>query len=96
MREAEIQMVPTDARKMCWNPITGHILGIYNDGCIFKWHPFEDSYGLSNLGASDIECSADGKLLVTASANGMLRIFDFFYFTPVYQLSYATSVISLA
>lgn len=93
---SKIQKVPTDAQKLCWNPLTGHILGVYNDGCIFKWHPFEDTYEFSTLRAADIECSADGKFFVTASANGMLRIFDFFHFTPVYSLSYAMSVTSLA
>jgi hypothetical protein len=90
------QIMPTDAPKMCWNPITGHILGIYNDGCIFKWHPFEHEYELSTYRAAEIECSADGKFFVTAGSDGKLSDFDFAHFTPVYHLSYTMSVTSLA
>lgn len=28
--------------RFTFNPVTGHILGVYRDGCIFKWHPITD------------------------------------------------------
>jgi len=91
-----VQTGHTDAQAFCWNPISGHILGIFNDGCVFKWHPIDDDYELSSIRATNITCSADGKFFVTGSGNGMLRIWDFYHFSPVYQLTYAASVTDLA
>ncbi len=86
----------SDVQGVTWNPTTGHVLGIYNDGCVFKWHPFEGDYQESNISVSRIECSPDGKFFVTSSRDGTLRIWDFYHLTPVYQLSYSAPVISLA
>lgn len=81
-----------DAQAFCWNPVSGHLLGTYNDGCVFKWHPTKDEYDLSDIRSSGIKCSADGKLFVTSSGNGMLRVWDFEHFTPIYQLSFPQGV----
>ena len=86
----------SDVRVVTWNPITGHVLGIYNDGCVFKWHPFEGDYQESSGSVGRIECSPDGKFFVTSSRDGTLRIWDFYHLTPVYQLSYSEPVASLA
>ena len=92
----QLQTNFTDAQRFCWNPITGHILGIFNDGCVFKWDPLDDDYAISPIRATNIECSADGKFFVTSSKNGMLRIWEFYHFSPIYQLSYESSVTDLA
>ena len=80
------------AHALCWNPMTGHVLGISNEGYIFKWHPTEMDYSTSITRATNIKCSADGRYFVTSSSNGMLRVWDFEHFTPIYKLSYATSI----
>jgi hypothetical protein len=79
-----------DAQAFAWNPLTGHLLGTYNDGCVFKWHPTEGDYALaeSTIRCTNIRCSYDGKLFVTGSGDGTLRIWDFDHFTPIYQLRY--------
>lgn len=86
----------SDVQGINWNPMTGHILGIYNDGCVFKWHPFEGDYQESNISVGRIECSPDGKFFVTSSRDGTLRIWDFYHLTPIYQLSYSAPVTSFA
>ena len=80
------------AHALCWNTMTGHVLGISNEGYIFKWHPTEMDYSTSITRATNIKCSADGRYFVTSSSNGMLRVWDFEHFTPIYKLSYATSI----
>ncbi|KEF58876.1 uncharacterized protein A1O9_03719 [Exophiala aquamarina CBS 119918] len=80
------------AHALCWNPMTGHVLGISNEGYIFKWHPFDQDYASSITRATNIECSADGRYFVTSSRNGVLRVWDFEHFTPIYKLSYAASI----
>ncbi|OAL28874.1 hypothetical protein AYO20_09354 [Fonsecaea nubica] len=91
-----LRSTTSDVQAVTWNPMTGHVVGIYNDGCLFKWHPFDADYQESNLSIGRVECSPDGKFLVTSSRDGTLRIWDFFHFTPVYQLSYSAPVTSLA
>lgn len=80
------------AHALCWNSTTGHVLGISNEGYIFKWHPFDQDYASSVTRATNIECSADGRYFVTSSRNGVLRVWDFEHFTPIYKLSYAASI----
>ncbi|KAK0267934.1 hypothetical protein LTR35_015866, partial [Friedmanniomyces endolithicus] len=75
-------------QSFAWNPLTGHLLGTFYGGMVFKWHPQEgDSMLASNRGES-IKCSADGKLFITGAFDGTLRIWDFEHFTPIYQLRY--------
>lgn len=85
-----------DTQAICWNTVTGHVLGIYNDGCVFKWHPFEGEYQESKVSSLDVKCSPDGKFFVTSSADGSLRVWDFHHFSPIYQLSCSSSVTDLA
>ncbi|KAI4108869.1 MAG: hypothetical protein LQ339_001987 [Xanthoria mediterranea] len=81
---------------ICWNPASGHVLGLYQDGCIFKWHPWEsDSQEVRSV-AAGIQCSSDGVLFVTRHTNGMLQVWNFNHFALVYQLSYHISVIDTA
>ena len=86
----------SDVQHITWNPMTGHVLGVYNDGCVFKWHPFENDYEESTVAVGKVDCSPDGKFFVTSSRDGTLRIWDFFHFTPIYQLFYSSSVTSFA
>ena len=86
----------TDVGSMCWNPVTGHILGLYNDGCIFKWHPFESEIEEIKTTAAEIQCSPDGNLFVTSNVDGTLRIWNFHHFAMIYQLSCTSPVTDLA
>ena len=76
------------AQTFAWNPISGHLLGTYNDGFVFKWHPRDGDFDLSEVKCTNIECSGDGKTFVTGSGDGTLRIWDFEHFSPIYQLKY--------
>lgn len=86
----------TDVGSMGWNPVTGHVLGLYNDGCIFKWHPFESEIDEIKITAAEIQCSPDGNLFVTSNVDGTLRIWNFHHFALLYQLSCTSPVTDLA
>lgn len=86
----------TDFGPICWNPTSGHVLGLYNDGCIFKWHPIEqDSQELKAV-AADIRCGPSGNLFVTSNVDGTLKIWNFQHFALVYKLSCHTPVTDLS
>ncbi|KAL8992519.1 MAG: hypothetical protein Q9169_007042 [Polycauliona sp. 2 TL-2023] len=81
---------------ICWNPVTGHVLGLYKDGCVFKWHPCEcESQELRTV-AAGLQCSLDGVLFVTSSTNGLFQVWNFHHFALVYQLSYHIPIIDIA
>jgi len=82
--------------RFTWNPITGHIIGIYRDGCIFKWNPVTDEYQEVQSAADEVAASPDGKLFVTSASNGTVKIWNFVYFSVIYQLSSADLVTGLA
>ncbi len=86
----------TDADSIGWNPVTGHVLGLYNDGCIFKWHPFESEIDEIKTTAAEIQCSPDGNVFVTSNVDGTLRIWNFHHFDMIYQLSCTSPVTDLA
>lgn len=76
-----------------WHPLTGHLLGAYYGGTIFKWHPQEGDFArFEDVKADHIKSSADGKLFVTSSSDGTFRIWDFEHFTPIYQLRYPVRI----
>lgn len=86
-RNKSRQDLHTDVGPICWNPVTGHVLGLYNDGCVFKWYPSEvDSQEIPTI-ATGIHCSSGGALFLTNSTDGALKVWDFHHFSIVYQLS---------
>jgi len=82
--------------RFTWNPISGHTIGLYRDGCVFKWHPVTDENQEAQSAADEVAASCDGKLFVTSNSDGTVRVWNFAYFTVIYQLSSADLVTGLA
>ncbi|KAI1123686.1 hypothetical protein F5Y10DRAFT_251265 [Nemania abortiva] len=82
--------------RFTWNLVTGHLIGIYKDGCVFKWHPITDENIEAKLVADEIAASPDGKLFATSSSDGSIRVWDFAHFNIIYQLSSENLVTELA
>lgn len=82
----------TGVNKICWHPTSGDLLGIYTDGVVFKWHHVEEIHEeLKATGTdatpSEIVCSPEGTVFATSDVNGTIRLYNFQYFSMVYQLS---------
>ncbi|KAJ6447188.1 Calcium channel YVC1 [Purpureocillium lavendulum] len=73
--------------RFTWNPITGHIIGIYRDGIVFKWHPLSNETAESHRTADEVAAAPTGKMFATSSSDGAIRLWNLAYFTVVYQLS---------
>ncbi|THC88961.1 hypothetical protein EYZ11_011591 [Aspergillus tanneri] len=82
--------------RFTWNPITGHIIGLYKDGTVFKWHPVTSDYHEAPSMADEVAASPDGRLFVTSSSNGTVKVWNFDFLSVVYQLSSGDLVSELA
>lgn len=83
--------------RLTWNPVTEHVVGIYNDGTIFKWYPLdsEPQEMRESITAAEIACSPDGRLIVAGQRDGSLKIFSFDNFSLLYHLSSMSPVTAL-
>lgn len=81
----------TGVTRVVWHPFSGHVLGIYRDGQIFKWNPMDDTHeeAKQELDAtpSDIVCSPNGIVFATSDIRGTVKIYDFAHMTPIYKLT---------
>ncbi|KAL8994629.1 MAG: hypothetical protein Q9169_005451 [Polycauliona sp. 2 TL-2023] len=86
----------SDVGPICWNPVSGHVLGIYHDGPVFKWHPRESEGQEHRALAATIQCNSDGALFVTSGIKRGFQVWSFHHFEPIYQLSCHTTTIDIA
>ena len=86
----------TGVMEVVWHPSGETLLGIYTDGVVFKWNPFEefdhreleaDLYS----GPSGIQCSPDGALFILSDQESV-EIYDYEHMSLIYKLSSEDSV----
>ena len=80
------------AIRLSWSTgTTEHVVGVFTDGVVFKWYPVEPYCEVmkESLGATEVACSPDGRLIVTAQRDGSLSIMNFDNFAIMYHLSCA-------
>jgi len=86
------------ATRLAWNPATEHVVGINQNGIIFKWYPLD----LERLEmdkspiAAEIACSPNGKFIVSGQRDGSLKVFAFDNFSILYSLTCASPPAALA
>ncbi|KAG8531039.1 uncharacterized protein KY384_004396 [Bacidia gigantensis] len=79
-----------------WHPHQPEILGLYIEGVIFKWRPYDDETEEFAAGASRLAMSADGSLVVTGDVRGTVKVFTTADLTNLYQLASEDNVLGLA
>lgn len=82
--------------RIAWNHVSDHLVGLYKDGCVFKWNPISDENQEARSVADEVQVSPDGKLFVTSDSNGTIKVWNFAYFSVIYQLSSENLVTGLA
>ncbi len=82
--------------RIAWNPLVDQLVGLYKDGCVFKWSPSGDENQEAHTMADEIQVSPDGKLFLTSDSSGTVKVWNFAYFTVIYQLSSENLVSDLA
>ncbi|ATY61672.1 NACHT and WD domain [Cordyceps militaris] len=79
-----------------WLPHTRELLGLYTDGAVFKWDPYELEVGELQIDASRLAVSIDGNLFCTGNGGGNVKIYTTGQFTLLYQLASPDTVFHLA
>lgn len=86
----------TAVDKFTWNPVAGHIIGLYKDGTVFKWHPMTRDYQEAPSTDSEIAASPDGRFFITSNSEGTVRVWSFDLFSVIYQLSSGDAIRELS
>lgn len=73
--------------RIAWNPVVDQLVGLYKDGCLFKWNPTDDENQETRIVADEIQVSPDGKLFATSDSNGTVKIWNFAYLSVISHLS---------
>ncbi|OBT60774.1 hypothetical protein VE03_09745 [Pseudogymnoascus sp. 23342-1-I1] len=94
--DLEIGNAWTVVDQILWQPHTEEILGLYQGGHVFKWHPHDNIQHEIKVGASIIACNPEGTLFVTGDHVGTIKLFQYEDFSMIYRLSFDGSVRDLA
>ncbi|KAL9597144.1 MAG: hypothetical protein Q9179_004364 [Wetmoreana sp. 5 TL-2023] len=84
------------AWRFIWNPVTDHVIGFYTDGFVFKWHPLTSVHQEAQAYANDVTASSNGKLFLSSTSTGIVKVWDFANFSVIYQLFSDDLLIGLA
>ena len=90
----------SEVKRAVWHPFTGHVLGIYLNGKVFKWGPMDDSHEEAKQQLdgtpSEIECSGNGHVFATVAWPGLVGIYDNKKMTLIYKLTSKTHFTAVA
>jgi WD40 repeat protein len=71
-----------------WNPISGHVIGWYKgNNKLFKWNPLTDENHEVSASVDELVASPNGQVFLTSDSNGTVKVWNFAYFSVIYQLS---------
>ena len=78
-----------------WHPHQPEILGLYIEGVMFRWRPYDNETEEFAAGASRLAISTDGSLVITGDVRGTVKVFTTADFTNIYQLVSEDNVLGL-
>lgn len=79
-----------------WHPHQLEVLGLYIEGVVFKWRPYEGEVDEIATSASRLAISMDGNLFATGDVRGTVKVYTTSDFSPLYHLVSEDAVLSLA
>ena len=78
-----------------WHPHYPEVLGLYIEGVVFRWRPYDGENDEIATGASRLAISRDGNLFATGDVRGTVKVYTTSDFCLLYQLASEDSVLSL-
>ena len=78
-----------------WHPHYPEILGLYIEGVVFRWRPYDGENHEIATGASRLAMSKDGNLFATGDVRGTVKVYTSSDFCLTYQLTSEDNVLGL-
>lgn len=78
-----------------WHPHGLEVLGLYIEGVVFKWRPYDDKTDELATGASRLAISRDGHLFATGDVRGTVKVYTTAEFSLLYQLASEDTVLGM-
>lgn len=79
-----------------WHPHSPDIIGLYLEGVVFKWSPYENEVEELSTGASRLALSKDGELFATGDVHGTVKVYTTSGLCLLYQLTSQDTVLDLS
>lgn len=79
-----------------WHPLYAEVLGLYIEGVVFKWRPYDDRVDEVATGASRLAMTRDGNLFATGDVHGTVKVFTTSDLGLLYQLASQDTVLGIA
>ncbi|KEY74437.1 hypothetical protein S7711_04475 [Stachybotrys chartarum IBT 7711] len=79
-----------------WLPHSPQLLGLYVEGVVFKWSPYENEVEEIAAGAKKLTVNMDGNLFATGDGRGTIRVFTTSQFALLYQLTSQDTVFDIS
>ena len=78
-----------------WHPHYPEVLGLYIEGVVFRWRPYDGENDEIATGASRLAISRDGNLFATGDVRGTVKVYTTSDFCLLYQLASEDSILGL-
>ncbi|KAL8993620.1 MAG: hypothetical protein Q9169_006208 [Polycauliona sp. 2 TL-2023] len=79
-----------------WHPHELEVFGLYIEGVVFRWRPYDDEVEEIAAGASRLAISRDGHLFATGDVRGTVKVFKSSDLDLLYQLASEDNVLGIA
>ncbi|OHE99782.1 NACHT and WD domain-containing protein [Colletotrichum orchidophilum] len=79
-----------------WHPHSPEVIGLYLEGVVFKWSPYENEVEEISAGASRLALSKDGELFATGDVHGTVKVYITSGLSLLYQLASQDTVLDLS
>lgn len=90
------QLAKGEVIEAVWHPHLPELLGLYIEGVVFKWCPYDTEPIEAVVGASRLAISDDGNLFATGDVHGTVKVFTTASFCLLHRLISQDIVLGLA
>lgn len=79
-----------------WHPFDTEVIGLYIEGVVFKWNPYDGEVDEIPTGASKLALNRDGSLFATGDVHGKIKVYTTVGFGLLYQLASQDTIFGIA
>ncbi|POS78997.1 NACHT and WD domain-containing protein [Diaporthe helianthi] len=84
-----------DVIEAMWHPFDTEVIGLYMEGDVFKWNPYDGEVEELPTGASKLALNKDGSLFATGDVHGKIKVYTTARFSLLYQVASQDTIFSI-